>query len=1045
MLIPVGLAMGLAEAAAVRSVPSEDLPSIQSALDAAAPGDIIEVGPGTYTEQLTIQGSDKNNVHLVGAVDEQGLPATVIDLSSLTSGHGIRVLDAADVTLSNLEVHSSPERGVYATRASGITINNVISRHNQVDGFRVRESTNAVLRHCRSTHNGGDGITFYAFGNILHSVIGDNAERGVYVHGQSATSSGAPAVTGHLTIRSNTVYRNLNGPPISANEHKVGGIIVYSAANRAAVLSVEIEDNEVYENTGPGILIYKVNDHGTGHAVSPDNVSSVRRNIIYGNRDRANRGPGDGILLYMSHYVNIEDNNIQENESAGIRITNRYRYDQFGPTTYNQVLHNEIAGNDYGLIIEGNIQHDVEDTVVESNHFEGHDIHVYAKYTDAAFDLETLYALNTYDFAVIIDDSEGGQVIYGGVLPPGSGSAEAPYQIYTPEHLQAVTNDLNGHYVLMNDIDASATATWNEAPDAPGTYQGFFPIGDIGWTERFRGSFDGQGHLISNLHVNRPGRSRLGLFGYVEEGADVRNLGIVNATVIGNMRTGILAGENHGTISKVFASGTVQGAWATGGLVGENHDTGVIEDAYAHATANVTGYGGGLVGSNQGTVRRTYSTGPVNGPAWARGGLIGQLQSGTIEHAYWDTESSGLSTSAGGIGKTTAEMHAIETFAAWDIVALELYADHTWVINHGHAYPMLSWQYTPPPEIIEVTLPDLAIEDKVYDGTDAAVITEFGSLSGVDEGHDVTLDATSATAVFAQVNAGEYIPVIVSGLALTGADADKYFIQDHTTSANILKSMPDVHIWPEASPITYGDALALSLLTGGGVSVSGEFTFTYPTTTPNANPAYPASVLFAPEDTQNYHQASGTVPVRIQPREVTITGSFTVEDKIACGSATAYISGNNLSLVNVLAGDSVMLHPAAAFERATPGTHTVHLTADSHLIGGTANNYQLSLIDAPAATATIIGIRVQPRIVQDPGGGTRGGNGAQIGRLEWEGRSTHPPTQYIIQSTTNALAPDWKVEVVIPRKDGLNYWEFEIDFDTPKYYRVKIPGPNNDP
>ncbi len=1039
------LIVGLVDAAEVRTVPSADYPSIQSAIDAAEPGDVIEVAPGTYTEQLVVQDSDKHSIHLVGSVDEEGLPATILDLSSFTGGHGILVLDADDVSLANFEIHSSPNRGVYARRADGITIENVIARDNQRDGFRVRESTNAVLRHCVSLDNAGDGITFYALGSILHSVVGDNAERGIYVYGAAATRSGNPPATGQLTIRSNTVYRNLNGPPISANEHKVGGIIVYSAPNRAAVLSADIKDNEVFENSGPGILIYKVNDHGTGEAVSPDNVSRVKRNVVHGNLDRADRGPGDAILLYMSHYVVIEDNDLTDNESAGIRITNRYRYDQFGPTTHNQVLNNTIAGNGSGLIIEGNAQHDVEDTVAENNVFGGHDIHVYTQHTDDAFDIESLHALNTYDFAVIIDDPEEGKMIYGGALPPGSGSPEAPYQIHTLEHLQAVTNDLNGHYVLMNDIDASATATWNEAPDAPGTYHGFVPIGDIGWLERFRGTFDGQGHVITDLYINRPDRSRVGLFGYVEEGAAVHNLGVANATVIGNMRAGILAGENHGTINKVFSSGFVQGAWATGGLVGENHAAGLIEDAYTHATADVTGYGGGLVGSNQGTVRRTYSTGALTGPAWATGGLIGQLQSGAIEDSYWDTESSGLTTSAGGVGKTTVEMQVIETFTTWNMAALEAYVDHTWVIDHGQAYPLLSWQYTPPPEIMEVTLPELTVDDKNYDGTDTAVIAEFGPLSGVHEGHDVTLDATAATAVFAQSDAGTDIPVTVTGLALSGPDADYYFIQDHATVATISKAVPEVIAWPEAAPIIYGDALSLSALSDGEADVPGTFAFANPATTPEADAAYPASVLFIPEDTANYLSAEGTVLVQVQPREVTVTGSFTVEDRIVTGDTAADIVANSLALNNVLAGDSVTLNPVAAFESHKSGTHTVHLTAASHLTGADASNYQLSLSEAPTTTATITGIHVQS-VVKNGSSDEPAGRSSDIliGRLEWEGRTTHPPTPYIIQSTTNVFDPDWKVEAVIPRKDGTNYWEFEIDFDNPKYFRVKIPGPGSE-
>jgi len=65
--------------------------------------------------------------------------------------------------------------------------------------------------------------------------------------------------------------------------------------------------------------------------------------------------------------------------------------------------------------------------------------------------------------------------------------------ISTPEELSKIGNHedypLNGHYQLMNEIDMSSFANWT-------------PIGTrLG---RFSGTFDGNGHTISNLIVNDP-------------------------------------------------------------------------------------------------------------------------------------------------------------------------------------------------------------------------------------------------------------------------------------------------------------------------------------------------------------------------------------------------------------------------------------------------------------------------------------------------------------------------------------------------------------
>lgn len=43
----------------------------------------------------------------------------------------------------------------------------------------------------------------------------------------------------------------------------------------------------------------------------------------------------------------------------------------------------------------------------------------------------------------------------------GSGTPADPFQIATVQQLQNMQNNLNSHFILLNDIDASATANWN--------------------------------------------------------------------------------------------------------------------------------------------------------------------------------------------------------------------------------------------------------------------------------------------------------------------------------------------------------------------------------------------------------------------------------------------------------------------------------------------------------------------------------------------------------------------------------------------------------
>ncbi len=161
----------------------------------------------------------------------------------------------------------------------------------------------------------------------------------------------------------------------------------------------------------------------------------------------------------------------------------------------------------------------------------------------------------------------------------------------TGTDLQGI-NGVSGYYALGGDINASATGSW--------TVGGFTPIGS------FTGTFDGLGHTISSLTINRPEDSEIGLFG--NSNGIIRNVGLINASVTGNSSVGALVGYNDygSTITNSYATGSMTGNGNfVGGLVGYNY--GSITDSYA--TGSVTGSGddvGGLVGYNGGFIKNSF-------------------------------------------------------------------------------------------------------------------------------------------------------------------------------------------------------------------------------------------------------------------------------------------------------------------------------------------------------------------------------------------------------------------------------------------------------
>jgi hypothetical protein len=202
--------------------------------------------------------------------------------------------------------------------------------------------------------------------------------------------------------------------------------------------------------------------------------------------------------------------------------------------------------------------------------------------------------------------------------PPPSQNLE----IRTWYDLDAVRDNLGGSYLLMNDLD-STTAGYEElASPTANAGMGWQPIGT--WADRFTGSFDGGGYEIRDLFINRPDDEYcVGLFGCVDVGSGIKNLGVVNVVVTGRLHNvGGLVGTNWGTVSNCYSTGNVTGDVGVGGLVGWN-EAGTVNNSYS--TASVTGedeHVGGLAGGNGGTVSNSYSTGSVSGSDQV-GGLVG--------------------------------------------------------------------------------------------------------------------------------------------------------------------------------------------------------------------------------------------------------------------------------------------------------------------------------------------------------------------------------------------------------------------------------------
>jgi hypothetical protein len=176
--------------------------------------------------------------------------------------------------------------------------------------------------------------------------------------------------------------------------------------------------------------------------------------------------------------------------------------------------------------------------------------------------------------------------------------------------------------------------------------------------------------------------------------------------ISGNDNVGGLIGGNTGTVDGCYSTCNVMGTRNVGGLVGQNGDivgwslimySGTIFNCYS--TGSVSGHSvvGGLVGIYYvGTTTNCYATGKVLGNKYV-GGLVGSgvFGLGEVEACFWDIETSGLTSSGGGIGLTTAEMQTASTFinAGWDFVGeIDNGTEDIWWIDEGRDYPRLWWE-----------------------------------------------------------------------------------------------------------------------------------------------------------------------------------------------------------------------------------------------------------------------------------------------------------------------------------------------------------------
>ena len=233
-----------------------------------------------------------------------------------------------------------------------------------------------------------------------------------------------------------------------------------------------------------------------------------------------------------------------------------------------------------------------------------------------------------------------------GELPTGmtgKGTEAEPFVLKTADHLAWFREFVNEGNMeacakIADDVKEIDMSTVCHKADAEKqvTELSWIPIG-TSYTNRYQGTFDGNGKTISNLYIINAASGSVGFFGYAEKGS-IKNITFDNAKVKSTVDyyTGILAGFGELCIIeniKTLANCSVEGKEDVGGIAGRA--SGDIGNCENHAMVNGANSVGGIVGDYRESGKSIISCanyGVLTGTGNYVGGIAGNFDSGTIQN-----------------------------------------------------------------------------------------------------------------------------------------------------------------------------------------------------------------------------------------------------------------------------------------------------------------------------------------------------------------------------------------------------------------------------
>ena len=539
----------------------------------------------------------------------------------------------------------------------------------------------AIDRHLSAATGDGHVINVR---NNASLVIRDSQGGGQITGGYTFTTGGGITVSGTLTLEGGTICGN-------RSQNNGGGL---SVSGTFIMTGGTITNNTCTGNYGKGSAIYA--SQGTARLQGGTITGNYGKNAIYTDRNMTVSGTYDvsgnfikavevnpnvapDIVLFGS-VINIAaaispahpaivtfETSSQTVVTSGwsTHMGNTLADDYFTPSSndrVNFIYNNEVVfattaqkeemlSELYAITLPDDITTASPAAIVSNKHYYAAGSTVTLDYTGAAPAEGYIRAIYVND-VLATDNGDGtytatmpaedATVTIGQIAIPWSGSGDSandPYLIQYPSQLDLLATRINAgggtayyykFFKLANDI----------AYD--GTENNYTPIGNNSGKYSFSGTFDGDGHIVSGININRDDNYQ-GLFGYVN--GTVKNVTLANSTITGHNNVGGIAGYNGYTVRNCRVENTVtigtytNGADNHGGIVGYcNYGTvdGCISSATVSPDGNTSRKYSGIVGyNNKSTIRNCLAIGATVSSESEIGAIVGLNDHGTLANNYY--------------------------------------------------------------------------------------------------------------------------------------------------------------------------------------------------------------------------------------------------------------------------------------------------------------------------------------------------------------------------------------------------------------------------